>query len=126
LTVSYSDLFDGEEHWLGKGCEPGWTEPDLRVGAVVEDEVQRKLTDLETKSTNIVPAPDARHAAAWGVEEGWQAFAVMMQQVGELLSPGGENHLVAEQLVVRDKAWKVTSSHYKILWKGSQDDVKGI
>ena len=125
--MSYSDLFNGEEHWLGLEFEPGWTLPDLRVKAVVKNEVQGKLSELESESTNIVPDGDAKIGATWAVEEGWSAFAVMAQQIGELLSPTGENELEAEQHVVRDeRTWKVLSTHYKVLWKGSPDDVEGI
>lgn len=125
--MSYSDLFDGEEHWLGLDEEEGWTKPDLRVKATVQNEVQGKLTPQESPTTNIVPDVDRIAAMTWGVEDGWQGFAVMIQQIGALLSPGGENQLVAEQFVVRDeRTFKVKSKHYKVLWKGSQDDVEGI
>lgn len=121
--MDYSELFDGEENWLGEG---DWVQPDLRILHVVENEVQGRLTPLETASTNLVPSPDRVAALTWGVEGGWSAFAVMMQQIGELLSPGGDNQLVAEEHVVRDDKWAVKSKHYKVWWKGSPDDVEGI
>jgi hypothetical protein len=125
--MSYSELFDGEEHWLGLGLETGWTKPYLQVTDVVEVDPQpRGLTHLEAPVTNHVSVPVSPAAeASWAVENGWSAFAVMIRYIGELLSPGGENLLDVEQLVVRDeRTWAITSTHYRVLWKG--DEVEGI
>jgi len=126
--MSYSDLFDGEEHWLGLDCVPGWRKPYMQVTDSVDLDPQPPKGNLESPLTNVVTTPvSLPKETAWGVEDGWSAFAVMMQELGSLLSPGGENYLSAEQHVVRDeKTWAVKSTHYKVIWKGDPDLVEGI
>jgi hypothetical protein len=124
--MSYSDLFDGEEHWLAVECVPGWIKPYMQVTDVVELQPQpAAVGDLESPLTNLVSSPVLPAAErSWAVEEGWQAFAVMSQYIGDLLTPGGDTNLLeVEQLVARDhKTWAIKSSHYRVIWKG--DDVE--
>lgn len=123
--MSYSDLFDGEKHWLGLDCEPGWQKPYMQVISVVDLDPQIvKLDDLESPLINFVAQPVPLAAEkSWAVEEGWQAFAVMVQYIGELMSQSGDNDLQVEQQIVRNpKTWDVVSSHHLVVWKG--DDVE--
>lgn len=126
--MSFSELFDGEEHWLDVGCSPGWISPFLVPGEPVELEVQYPpLDELESPEINYAPSTDSVVEMTWNVERGWSSLAVCLQKIGELLTPGGENNLVAEQLVVRDeKTWKITSTHYRVFWKGPEEDVEGL
>jgi hypothetical protein len=123
--MSFSELFDGEEFWLGVDCDPGWRTPHLEVLHVVDLDPQPvKMDNLESPLTNLVTAPvSAAKQASWAVEDGWQAFAVMFQYVGDLMTEGADNDLEVEQRVVRnEKTWAVKSSHYRVFWKG--DDVE--
>jgi len=127
--MSYSELFSGEEIWLGPDCAPGWISPYLKVLHTVEMEGQAERDLLETPITNLVVDRDAMLEGVWGIEKGWSALAVMAMNIGELLSicdPGykGINLLEADQLVVRNDDWSVKSTHYRVLWKGA--DVDGI
>lgn len=126
--MAYSELFDGEEHWLAEGCAPGWVNPFLVPGPPVELEVQTPaLTELESPELNFAPVENPVLSAAWAVEGGWSGLAVSLQRIGELLSLGSDNLLLAEQLVARDEVtWKITSTHYRVLWKGDPETVEGI
>jgi hypothetical protein len=130
-TVSYDELFDGEEHWLEEEGEPGWICPWLRVLHTVDMEVQPASVNAkgswESPITNIVTDETTTAISmSWAVENGWSGFAVMVQQIGQLLSPPGNNKMKVEQLVARDKNWKVTDSHYRVEWTGDPKDVEGI
>jgi hypothetical protein len=125
--MSYSDLFSGEEVWLGPDCDPGWISPYLKVLHTVEMEVQPELDILDSPITNLVVDRDARLEAVWGIEKGWSAMAVMLQNIGELLSicdpeAHGVNLLEVEQLVVRNDDWTIKSTHYRVFWKGAEVD----
>lgn len=124
--MSYSILFNGEEHWLDLECDPGWTKPYMKVTDVVVCDPQPKGLNYAGPLTNIVSVPcSLAEEVSWAVEDGWSAFAVMVRYIGELISPPGENQLEAEQLVVRDeKTWAIKSTHYRVLWKG--EDIDGI
>lgn len=130
--MSYDELFDGDEHWLQEEDDEGWICPWLRVLHTVEMEVQPQsisaVGSLESPITNLVTDETTTAiSVAWAVENGWSGFAVMVQQLGELLSPGGDNLLKAEQLVSRnEKTWKIELTHYRVQWTGEAADVEGI
>jgi hypothetical protein len=126
--MTYSDLFDGEEHWLDLNEDPGWTKPYMRVTDAVVCEPQPKGSgEWDPELINLVSVPvDFPVETSWGIEDGWSAFAVMIQQIGQLLSPYGDNQLEATQMNTRDeRTWQVTSTYYRVFWKG-EERVDGI
>jgi hypothetical protein len=127
-SMTYDELFCGEEVWLSPKGDPGWLIPWLTLDDWVEMEVQPKdLDPLETPHVNFTCHADPAREAAFSQHDGWPAFAIAIQYIGELLSFGSEdgiNLLEAEERVVRDDQWNVTGRHYRVLWKG--EEVEGF
>lgn len=89
-SVTYDELFSGEEHWLGPDADPGWLSPFLVVKDWVEMDPQpsglRAIDPLETPEMNMVVDVDPEAEQAFDWHDGWPAFAIGIKYIGELLS----------------------------------------